>query len=136
MNYIYKALPFKGSVDELKPSLVAAQLTVLINSQNEEGWEFYQINSVNISVNPGCIAGLLGIRAYDQKYDMAIFRKILTEEDLAQQKTNREIRQNQINNDQSKPRVETHMKCPDCKGLIRKEANLCRHCGCKLIPQN
>jgi len=103
MNYIYKALPFKGSVDEqINPSLVAAQLTVLINSQNYEGWEFYQINSVNISVNPGCIAGLLGTRAFDQKYDMAIFRKTLSQEELSQQAVNREKYQAEAKKEESK----------------------------------
>ncbi|MBS0368433.1 MAG: NINE protein [Proteobacteria bacterium] len=29
---------------------------------------------------------------------------------------------------------ETHIKCPDCAELIRKEARVCKHCGCKLIP--
>jgi hypothetical protein len=135
MNYIYKALPFKGNVSELDPSLVAAQLTILINSQNFEGWEFYQINAVNISVSPGCIAGLIGTKAFDQKYDMAIFRKTLSQEDLAQQAINREKQQNAINNDTSKPKYETHIKCPECKALVRKEANLCRHCNVKLIPQ-
>ena len=29
---------------------------------------------------------------------------------------------------------DTHVKCPDCKELILKEARVCKHCGCKLIP--
>ena len=33
------------------------------------------------------------------------------------------------------PTPETHVKCPDCKELVRKEARVCKHCGCKLIPQ-
>jgi hypothetical protein len=85
MNYIYKALPFKGNVSELDPIKVAAQLTILINSQNQEGWEFYQINSVNLSVSPGCLAALVGAKSFDQKYDMAIFRKIISQEKISQQ---------------------------------------------------
>jgi hypothetical protein len=102
MNYIYKALPFKGNVSELDPSIVAAQLTILINSQNFEGWEFYQINAVNISVSPGCIAGLIGAKAFDQKYDMAIFRKTLSQEDLAQQAINRENYKDELKKEESK----------------------------------
>lgn len=30
---------------------------------------------------------------------------------------------------------ETHIKCPDCAELIKKEAKVCKHCGCKLVPQ-
>ena len=73
MNYVYKALPFKGYVSELSPKIVADQLTVSINSQIQEGWEFYQINSVNISVSPGCLAALVGAKSFDQKYDILIY---------------------------------------------------------------
>lgn len=30
---------------------------------------------------------------------------------------------------------DTHIRCPDCKELILKEARVCKHCGCKLVPQ-
>lgn len=33
------------------------------------------------------------------------------------------------------PTPETHVKCPDCAELIMKEARVCKHCGCRLIPQ-
>lgn len=29
----------------------------------------------------------------------------------------------------------THVKCPDCRELIFKDARKCRFCGCELIPQ-
>lgn len=29
----------------------------------------------------------------------------------------------------------THFRCPDCKEFVRKEANICKHCGCKLVVQ-
>jgi hypothetical protein len=28
----------------------------------------------------------------------------------------------------------THYNCPKCNGYIRKEANTCNYCGCKLVP--
>ena len=34
-----------------------------------------------------------------------------------------------------KPNPKTHIRCPDCKSLIEKESRICKHCGCKLIPQ-
>jgi len=37
--------------------------------------------------------------------------------------------------DPEEPRPETHVRCPDCKELVLKEAVKCKHCGCKLIPQ-
>jgi hypothetical protein len=33
------------------------------------------------------------------------------------------------------PTADTHVKCPDCKELVKKEASVCPHCQCKLIPQ-
>lgn len=30
---------------------------------------------------------------------------------------------------------ETHVRCPDCKELVRADANVCKHCGCKLLPR-
>ena len=35
----------------------------------------------------------------------------------------------------SKPNANTHVKCPDCRELILKDARKCKHCGCILIPQ-
>lgn len=29
---------------------------------------------------------------------------------------------------------ETHVRCPDCKGFVHKEAVRCMHCGCALVP--
>lgn len=34
-----------------------------------------------------------------------------------------------------RPTPDTHVKCPDCAELVRREARVCRHCGCRLIPQ-
>jgi len=30
---------------------------------------------------------------------------------------------------------ETHVRCPDCKELVRADARKCKHCGTALIPQ-
>jgi TM2 domain-containing membrane protein YozV len=30
---------------------------------------------------------------------------------------------------------ETHVRCPDCRELVRKDARKCKHCGTALIPQ-
>jgi len=37
--------------------------------------------------------------------------------------------------DPNAPTPETHVRCPDCKEFVLKEARVCKHCGCKLIPQ-
>ena len=33
------------------------------------------------------------------------------------------------------PTPATHVKCPDCRELVLKDASVCKHCGCTLIPQ-
>lgn len=30
---------------------------------------------------------------------------------------------------------DTHVRCPDCRELVLRDARVCKHCGCKLIPQ-
>lgn len=37
--------------------------------------------------------------------------------------------------DPAAPTAETHVKCPDCAELVRREAKICKHCGCRLVPQ-
>lgn len=32
------------------------------------------------------------------------------------------------------PTPATHVKCPDCRELVLKDAKVCKHCGCKLVP--
>jgi hypothetical protein len=40
-----------------------------------------------------------------------------------------------LKDEENSPNSNTHVKCPDCKELVFKEASVCKHCGCKLIPQ-
>ncbi|TEA78666.1 hypothetical protein [Allopusillimonas ginsengisoli] len=32
------------------------------------------------------------------------------------------------------PSPKTHVTCPDCAEMVKKEARVCKHCGCKLTP--
>lgn len=34
------------------------------------------------------------------------------------------------------PSPSTHVRCPDCRELVRADARKCKHCGTALIPQN
>lgn len=36
---------------------------------------------------------------------------------------------------QARASPDTHVRCPDCRELVLREARACKHCGCKLIPQ-
>jgi predicted RNA-binding Zn-ribbon protein involved in translation (DUF1610 family) len=37
-------------------------------------------------------------------------------------------------NNSTAPTSQTHVKCPDCRELVLKEARVCKHCHCQLIP--
>lgn len=39
------------------------------------------------------------------------------------------------NKGDSKPTPKTHVTCPDCAELVRKEAKVCKHCGARLKPE-
>lgn len=34
-----------------------------------------------------------------------------------------------------KPNPDTHVRCPECRELVLREASLCKHCGTRLRPQ-
>ena len=77
--YNYKVAPFMGVVKAGgSAGEVASQLETLISQHAVDGWEFYQLGSVNIEVKPGCIAGLLGRDSDYVRYDQAIFRRAVT----------------------------------------------------------
>ncbi len=33
------------------------------------------------------------------------------------------------------PNLQTHIKCPDCRELVLRDARKCKHCGSMLVPQ-
>lgn len=37
---------------------------------------------------------------------------------------------------EGRPTPDTHVVCPDCRELVRKDARVCKHCGCRLTPQD
>ena len=37
--------------------------------------------------------------------------------------------------DPNAPHPSTHVKCPDCREFVLKDARKCKHCGTALIPQ-
>lgn len=37
--------------------------------------------------------------------------------------------------DPNAPSPETHVRCPDCREFVYKDASKCKHCGVTLVPQ-
>lgn len=33
------------------------------------------------------------------------------------------------------PQPDTHVRCPECRELVRADARKCKHCGAALVPQ-
>lgn len=40
-----------------------------------------------------------------------------------------------VTKDPDAPTSETHVRCPDCRELVRIDATKCKHCGVALTPQ-
>jgi phosphotransferase system glucose/maltose/N-acetylglucosamine-specific IIC component len=34
-----------------------------------------------------------------------------------------------------KPTPQTHVRCPECRELVLRDARKCKHCFCALVPQ-
>ncbi|PIQ13392.1 MAG: hypothetical protein COZ23_05770 [Hydrogenophilales bacterium CG_4_10_14_3_um_filter_58_23] len=76
MSYKYRVMPFIGKIKSNQSAVeVSNQLEALINEGAREGWEFHQVNNVNIEVQPGCLAGLFGAKAEYIRFDMLVFKQ-------------------------------------------------------------
>lgn len=76
MGLKYRVMPFIGKIKRGESSdEVSNQLEALINEGANEGWEFAQVNNVNIEVQPGCLAGLFGAKADYVRFDMVVFKR-------------------------------------------------------------
>ena len=71
----YRVMPFIGKIKSNQTAAeVSNQLEALINEGAKDGWQFAQVNNVNIEVQPGCLAGFLGAKADYVRFDMVIFK--------------------------------------------------------------
>jgi ABC-type polysaccharide/polyol phosphate transport system ATPase subunit len=75
-NVEYKVVPFIGKMKSgSNAQEVATQLQAAINQNSRDGWEFHSFNDVNIEVQPGCLAGLLGAKAAYVQFDQLVFKR-------------------------------------------------------------
>lgn len=74
--YQYKVVPFLGQMRAGGDvGQVSAQLEGLINQHATSGWEFVNLDNVDIEVKPGCIAMLLGSKSSYMTFNQVIFRR-------------------------------------------------------------
>lgn len=64
---------FKQAPD---PSVVAGSyLQQIVNTEAQQGWEFFRVDSVGVKSEPGCLAALMGAKAVDTVYYVVTFRR-------------------------------------------------------------
>lgn len=61
--------------DESADSVAAEMLAELVNDETEGGWEFFRVDEISVRINPGCLAGLLGVAARYRNYQVVTFRR-------------------------------------------------------------
>ena len=62
MTRHYQTVPFNPSVSEKDAGKIAAMLGELINNAAKQGWLYQSYESIQITVNPGCLAMFSGPR--------------------------------------------------------------------------
>ena len=74
-RYMYNVVPFKGVLSHNQGvGSVSDQLQELIDSEVAEGWELYQVVSVDIEVKPGCLGAFFGATSSYVRHDQLVFR--------------------------------------------------------------
>ena len=79
-SHSYLVVPFigvirRGIFSKENAQTVSGQLQAVIDGRLREGWEFYSIEKVGIEVQPGCLGGLLGLKAAYINFDQIVFRR-------------------------------------------------------------
>ncbi len=77
MSFETRVVPFLASVKGGKEGIgiAAKQLQELIATVVSEGWEFYSVETINVEVQPGCLAALQGKGPSYTPYEMVLFRR-------------------------------------------------------------
>lgn len=79
MQYEYKVVPFIGRAklkDKHGAQKVATQLQNVIDQYTAQGWEFYRVDRVQITEDPGfAAAALTGAKVATGGFDVMVFRK-------------------------------------------------------------
>lgn len=79
-DFEYLVIPFVGQIRSGVFSIENAgtaskQLQKVIDDYSQRGWDFHSVNDINIQINPGCLASLLGARVSFITFDQVIFRR-------------------------------------------------------------
>lgn len=78
MSYKYKMIQVAPNIEvsgAAKGNEAAVYLENIVNEMTSEGWEYYRVDPIGLTVRPGCLASLIGHRAYNVEYYVVTFRK-------------------------------------------------------------
>lgn len=79
--YQYKMVQVPPNIEvqakQHKGNEAAAYLEGVVNTHARDGWEFYRIDAIGVSVKPGCLAGLLGQKEAFSTYHVITLRKLV-----------------------------------------------------------
>jgi len=77
--YIYKMVQVPPNIEvrakEQRGNEAAAYLQDVVNTHAENGWEFYRIDTIGVSVKPGCFDALFGKKDVLSHYYVISLRK-------------------------------------------------------------
>lgn len=74
----YKCVPgpknlVVNKIEDMDKAVV--QFAQLINQNCRDGWDFYSLEEISVTRQPGCLAGLFGARELVVTYNMLVFVK-------------------------------------------------------------
>ena len=58
-----------------KGNEAAVYMERVVNDHTGDGWEFYRVDTINVSVVPGCLGGLFGKSVQSDSYNVISFRR-------------------------------------------------------------
>lgn len=78
-KYQYRMVQVPPNVEtdskENQYTAAAEYLESVVNENTRDGWEFYRVDSLGVSVAPGCFGALLGRREEHDLYYVITFRR-------------------------------------------------------------
>jgi hypothetical protein len=67
---------FSISANQMQGNEIAAYVQECANKLASSGWEFYRIDSMGITAQPGCLASLFGAQQSYIQYSIMTFRRL------------------------------------------------------------
>jgi hypothetical protein len=78
VSYKYKCVPAPMEIvidNKTDMKKAVESFANIINDNSTDGWEFFSLENISVTQNPGCLSGLFGAKPYTKQYNMLIFVK-------------------------------------------------------------